>query len=644
MLNINHLALRRGTQLLIEDANVIIRPGERCGLVGANGCGKSSLFSLILGDLEPDAGEVRLAGNPVIAHVAQESPADDRAAIEHVMDGDHELREVQHALRQAEERQQGEHIAILHGRLEAIEGYGAEARAARLMHGLGFRPGDEQVSIASLSGGWRVRLNLAQALMCRSELLLLDEPTNHLDLDAVIWLQNWLEAYSGTLLLISHDRDFLDRVTNRILHIEGHGLHSYSGNYAAFERQRSERLIQQQDAYERQQAEIRHIQRFIDRFRAQATKARQAQSRIKALERMETIAPVDPTQTFRFAFRKPDKLPNPLLRLEKADCGYPGETVLGRVDLDLAPGDRIGLLGRNGAGKSTLIRTLAGDLPHLGGERFTAQDLRIGYFAQHQLEQLDDEASPLLHLQRLDPAASVQPLRDYLGQFGFPGDMALAPAGPFSGGERARLVLAMLVYGKPNLLLLDEPTNHLDLDMRDALALALQDFPGALVVIAHDRHLLHSTVDRLLLVHDGVADEFRGDLDDYARWLISGESRSGPREAADGSATPGTSSRKVQRQQQARRRLALQPLRREVARLEQHLEALQKQLHRTETALADPELYQPAEGQRLQALLEEQGRIRRSLEDTEHACLDAMARLEEEERAASADTHAASDG
>ncbi len=633
MLNLNNIALRRGSQLLFERAEVTFYPGDRAGIVGANGCGKSSLFALILGELEADAGEIYLAGNPVVAHVAQETRITDRRAIDHVIDGDRELRQVQRALAQAEARDEGERLATLHGQLDAIGGYTAEARAARLMRGLGFQPAQEQARVGELSGGWQMRLNLAQALMCRSDLLLLDEPTNHLDLDAVIWLQSWLEGYQGTLLLISHDRDFLDRVTNRIMHIENGRVDSYSGNYAAFEHQRAERLQQQQAAFEKQQAEIAHIQRFVDRFRAQANKARQAQSRIKALERMERITPVDPENAFRFEFLSPLKLPTPLLKLDKAECGYADTRVLAGVDLNLVPGDRIGLLGRNGAGKSTLVKSLAGHLPLRNGERFAAQDLRIGYFEQHQLEQLDPRASPLLHLQRLDKTAREQTLRDYLGRFGFRGDMALAPVAPMSGGERARLVLALLIYQRPNLLLLDEPTNHLDLDMRDALALALQGYSGALVVIAHDRHLLRSTTDRLMLVSDGCLQDFDGDLDDYARWLNRNLPGDVGRDAGTTAAKPSTLERKQQRRRDAERRQALQPLRKQVNQLERQLASLQQQQDDLEQQLADPAMYDDSASDQLQRLLQKQSEVNRDRTRIENEWFDLMAQLETAEAA-----------
>ncbi|MDN3518679.1 ATP-binding cassette domain-containing protein [Aquisalimonas lutea] len=627
MLNLVNLTLRRGREALIENANAVIRPGERVGVVGANGTGKSSLFALIRGELQPDAGECSMPPGLIMAHVAQEMAATSRPAVEFVMDGDAELRQIEAELEHAEAAGDGERMAALHGRIDAIEGYSARARAGALMHGLGFSPEQEDTPVSSFSGGWRMRLNLARALMCRSDVLLLDEPTNHLDLDAVLWLQDWLRGYPGTLLLIAHDRDFLDAVTGRILHLEHRGLHSYTGNYSDFERQRAERLAQQQAAFEKQQAEIARIQRFIDRFRAQANKARQAQSRVKALERMEVVGPAHIDSPFQFSFRAPEHLPRPLLVMDKAAAGYQGTPVVENIELSLAPGDRMGILGPNGAGKSTLVRLLAGEQPLLAGERQGAHQLRIGYFAQHQLEQLDAEASPVLHLQRLDPKARELDLRKFLGGFGIQGDMALQPVAPFSGGEKARLVLAMLVYQRPNLLLLDEPTNHLDLDMRHALTMALQEYQGALVVIAHDRHLLRSTTDRLLLVADGRADVFDGDLDDYARWLAQRRSAGSDTGASTGAAT-GSGKRRQERQQKARARRELQPLRREVERLEKSVDDLSARLRAMEDQLAEPALYEPERSDDLQALLAEQARLQAAMEQAESDWMAAQERLE----------------
>lgn len=625
MLSLTNLSVRRAGRLLIENAGLVVQPGERCGLVGANGCGKSSLFALIRGELDADAGECRLAGKPVIAHVAQETRADGRSALDHVLDGDAELRAIERALADAEQDNNGTAIAQCHERLLAIDGYAAPARATTLLHGLGFRPGTEQAPIDSLSGGWRMRVNLASALMCRSDLLLLDEPTNHLDLDAVLWLQGWLTSYPGTLLLISHDRDVLDRVCTRIVHIESGRVTAYTGNYADFERQRAAQLEQQQQAYARQQAEIARIRGFVDRFRAKASKARQAQSRIRSLERMELITPLDLAHSRHFAFPTPRRLPDPLLSLDTVDCGYSDAPILEGVSLSLAPGDRVALIGRNGAGKSTLIQTIAGRLPVRAGARVAAQDLCVGYFAQHQVEQLDDAATPLLHLERIDPTAGHQALRDFLGRFGFVGDSALAPVGPFSGGERARLALALIAYRKPNLLLLDEPTNHLDIDMRDALAMALQAYDGAVVLIAHDRHLLDSTSDRLLLVAGGRVDVFDDDLDGYARWLANASTIGARNRSA-----PGQDRRDVRRQS-ARRQHALKPLRNAVAELERALARAQQRQAELDQQLADPALYDTGEAARLATCLEQRTALDEEIARLEAEWMDASDALEQAE-------------
>jgi ATP-binding cassette subfamily F protein 3 len=605
MLQLTDVSLRRGPRLLLAQASLTIYPGQKVGLVGPNGCGKSSLFALLRGELHADTGEVSLPPGWELAHVAQQTPHGDDPAIEFVLDGDRELREVQAALAAADAAGDGLRHGELAGRLEAIDGYGAESRAARLLHGLGFLPGEERRPVSSYSGGWRMRLALARTLMCRSDLLLLDEPTNHLDLDAVIWLEGWLKAYRGTLLLISHDRDFLDAVVSHTLHLDQQRLTLYAGNYSAFERQRGERLAQQQAAFERQQREVAHIHRFVERFRAKATKARQAQSRLKALERMELIAPAHVDSPFRFGFEPPPHLPHPLLRLEGVQTGYPGRPILERVNLNLSPGDRIGLLGANGAGKSTLVKVLAGELEPTAGRRETAQDLRIGYFAQHQLDQLRAEESPLQHLQRLDPKATEQALRDYLGGFGFDGDRALGPVAPLSGGEKARLVLALLIRQRPNLLLLDEPTNHLDLEMRHALAEALQEFEGAMILVSHDRHLLRVTVDTLLLVDGGSVQPFDGELDDYPAWLAARD----PDAADPGGSDRQGGQRKQQRRDKADQRKALQPLRTRLKALEQALERLERRRQELDHGLAAPELYAADAKPRLLALLEEQRRV-----------------------------------
>ena len=633
MLKFDNLSLRRGTRLLFSGASFMIHPGQRAGITGANGTGKSSLFALIRGELQADAGQHSHPRDWVIAHVAQETPADPRPALEYVLDGDEELRQLEGALTEAEQQHQGERIAELHARLETIGGYSARARAGRLIHGLGFKPGEETQSVDSFSGGWRMRLNLARALMCRSDLLLLDEPTNHLDLDAVIWLEAWLRSYPGTLLLISHDREFLDAVTSHIAHIEQGGMTLYSGNYSAFERIRAERLAHQQSVYEKQQREVAHIRSYVDRFRAKATKARQAQSRLKALERMTLIAPAHVDSPFHFSFRSPEKNPHPLLTLESCAAGYGDQPVLQRINRVLAPGDRIGLLGPNGAGKSTLIKLLFGLLPTLGGKRTPAQDLRIGYFAQHQLDQLDPEASAITHLLRLDPKATEQALRDFLGGFGFQGERADAPVAPFSGGEKARLALALLVYQRPNLLLLDEPTNHLDLEMRHALSQALQDFEGAMVVVSHDRHLLRTTTDELLLVHAGQADEFRDDLDAYPAWLAETRNQAQRQTSVESDAEHSAAARKARKRADAERRKQLQPLKRQVQQLEQQMERLNNESAELEVKLADPALYAAEQKESLKAYLSDRARISQALSESEEAWLAACEALEGAEQA-----------
>ena len=627
MLQLQSLSLRRGPHLLIEGADITVYPGQKVGLVGHNGCGKSSLFALLLDELHADAGEVRIPAGWEVAHVAQHTPDSTAAAIDFVLDGDRELRQIQAELEHAEAAGDGLRQAELHGRLEAIDAYEAESRAARLLHGLGFAPGDERRPVNSYSGGWRMRLALARTLMCRSDLLLLDEPTNHLDLDAVIWLEGWLKAYPGTLLLISHDRDFLDAVTGLILHLEQGRLTLYSGNYSAFERQRAERLAQQQAASERQTREIAHMRAFVERFRAKATKARQAQSRLKALERMELIAPAHVDSPFRFEFAPAESLPRPLLRLDGVAAGYGERPVLRGVGLSLEPGDRIGLLGRNGAGKSTFIKVLAGELAPSSGQIERAQSLRIGYFAQHQIQQLHLDDSPLGHLRRLDPEATEQTLRNYLGGFGFVGDRALDPVAPLSGGEKARLVLAMLIRQRPNLLLLDEPTNHLDLEMRLALSEALQGFEGALMLVSHDRHLIRVTSDRLLLVDAGAARPFEGDLDDYPAWLASAPTLETARAPRDGAGESGD--RKQQRRESARARQSLQPLRQREKALEKQIETLSARRATLEQSLADPALYAPEAKTRLLALIDEQRQIDADLAAAETAWIEISETLEQ---------------
>lgn len=626
MIKLNQLSIRRGTRLLFESANLTIHPKQKVGLTGANGTGKSSLFALFQDQLHADHGSVSIPETWVIAHVAQEIPAVDSPAIDYVLQGDAEYMALQQQLVQAEAQHDGHLQSELHDKLAAIDGYTARSRAGRLLHGLGFSAGQEDLPVVSFSGGWRMRLNLAQALMCRSDLLLLDEPTNHLDLEAVYWLEEWLRNYQGTLVLISHDRDFLDRVVTQIVHIEQQAMKSYSGNYSAFELARTEHLAHQQAAHNKQQREIAHIRSFVTRFKAKATKAKQAQSRVKALERMELIAPAHVDSPFHFSFFPPTRLTAPLLSLDKVAVGYNEQPIISGVKLSLAPGDRIGLLGPNGAGKSTLIKLIAGELSALQGKRKEAKDIRIAYFAQHQLEQLIMDESPLQHLQRLDRQASEADLRNFIGGFGFHGDDALAPVGPFSGGEKARLVLALLVYQKPALLLLDEPTNHLDLEMRLALTLALQDFEGALVVVSHDRHLLRTVADELWLVSDGKAAVFDGDLDDYRQWLMTKDK---PEKGAVES--NNTANKKDDRRTAAVARKKLQPLRNSVKKAEQKMETMQSKLDKVEQKLADNSLYEDSAKDRLKALLVEQGDLKAELEQVEMDWFEASEALQEAE-------------
>jgi ATP-binding cassette subfamily F protein 3 len=619
---LRNLTLARAGQPLIEEASLSLHAGWKAGVTGANGCGKSSLFALFSGELHQEAGDLELPPGWVIAHVGQETPALPDAAIEFVLDGDAELRRIEAALREAEARHDGEAIAHLHMDYGHIDGYSARARAAALLHGLGFRDEEFDKPVAEFSGGWRVRLNLARALMCRSDLLLLDEPTNHLDLDAVIWLEKWLCAYRGTLLMISHDRDFLDAVVGHVIHIESRRLKLYTGNYSAFERARAEALALQQAMYAKQQREIAHLKSYIERFRAKATKARQAQSRIKALARMEEVTAAHVDTPFAFRFFEPAGSPDPLLILEDAAAGYGDTAVLQGLTLTLRPGERLGLLGRNGAGKSTLIRLLAGEAPPLAGVRREGKGLKIGYFAQHQLEQLRPDESPLWHMVRLDPRTREQDFRNYLGGFNFHGDMATAKVGPFSGGEKSRLALALLIWQKPNLLLLDEPTNHLDLEMRHALTLALSEYEGAVVLVSHDRHLLRTVCDSFRLVADGGLKPFDGDLDDYRKWLDQ------PREERAAEKVSPRDTAKPPAPKPAQRKPS-QHLAREIERLEDRMAQLGAEKQALDARLADPALYRPAAKADLQACQQRQGQVAAELAEAETAWLAAQEQMEQ---------------
>jgi len=626
MIRLQNLTLQRGPQRLLEDAELTLHAGHKAGLIGANGAGKSSLFALLRGELHPDSGDCSLPADWRIAHMRQEVDTLERLAVDYVLDGDIRLRQVQRDLAVAEAAHDGAALARLHSELDSADGYTADARARKLLAGLGFTNEQMDRQVGDFSGGWRMRLNLAQALMCPSDLLLLDEPTNHLDLDAIIWLEDWLKSYPGTLLLISHDRDFLDAVVDHVAHVDQRKLVLYRGGYTAFERARAERLAQQQQAYEKQQAQRAHMESYIARFKAQATKARQAQSRIKALERMEELSAAHVDSPFDFVFRESTKISSPLIDLSDARLGYGDKTVLEKVKLQLTPGARIGLLGPNGAGKSTLIKNLSGELQPLAGRLTRGENTVVGYFAQHQLDSLDAKSSPLLHLQRLAPTEREQTLRDFLGGFDFRGARIDEPVLNFSGGEKARLALALIAWERPNLLLLDEPTNHLDLEMRLALTMALQEFSGAVLVVSHDRHLLKSTTDNFFLVADGKVEEFDGDLEDYARWLVDYRQRNAPVSTA--SVNPDKTDKKAQRQAAAALRQQLAPHKREADKLESELGKLHEKLHEIETSLGDSGLYEAARKDELRDLLAEQARLKVREAELEEAWMQALELLE----------------
>ena len=631
MLALSNIALRRGPKVLVEGASLQAHAGQRIGVIGPNGCGKSSLFAMFLGELEPDQGELVLDPRYEIAHVAQESPRGSGSAVDYVMDGDRELREVQAAIAEGEAAADTPDLHLLYERMEAIDGFTAEARASRLLHGLGFAADDYTNPVESFSGGWRMRLNLARALMCRSDILLLDEPTNHLDLPAILWLERWLKRYDGILLVISHDRDFLDEVCTRIAHIENCAISLYTGNYSQFEKLRAEQLALQQAMYARQQKQIKHMQSFVDRFRYKASKARQAQSRIKMLERMEEIAPAHVDSPFRFHFMEPEKQPQHLLGLTDATLGYDDGVVLDNVNLSLLAGDRIGLLGMNGAGKSTLVKALSTGSTLLAGERHLSKDTKIGYFAQHQLDLLRPESSPVDHLREYAPGDREQDLRNYLGRFGFGGERIFEPVAPFSGGEKARLVLALMIRQGPNLLLLDEPTNHLDLEMRQALSVALIEYSGALVVISHDRHLLRSVCDELLIVHDGIVDRFDRSLDDYPDWLREQDEKSEQAVAKWKDAPAKSANKKQQRREQAEERQRLKPLQDKVRAVEKELLSNRARLAELEERLADESMYtEPDRKDELTRLIQEQAAVRSKIESLEEAWLEASETLEQE--------------
>ena len=641
MIKLTNVSLMRGRKVLLEEASAQVFPGHKVALIGSNGCGKSSLFALLRHELTLDAGDCTIPADWKIVSVAQETPSTDRKAIDYVIDGDKHLRQLQHLLAQAERAEDGVAIAQAHGQLEQAGAYDVEARAATILSGLGFTNQQLDAPVSDFSGGWRMRLNLAQALLCPSDLLLLDEPTNHLDLDAVIWLEKWLQRYAGTLLLISHDKAFIDNTVAQIISVEQQKLVTYTGNYSAYETQRAERLRLQNLEFEKQQQKVAHLNAFITRFKAKASKAKQAQSRIKQLEKMETLMPAHAASPFSFSFAPPSALPNPLVNMEHVQLGYGEHIVLEQVKLNLVPGSRIGLLGRNGQGKSTLIKLLAGVHSPMQGVFDTAKGLKIGYFAQHQLETLDPSATPILHLQRLDEKATEQQLRDYLGGFGFNGDEALSEVAPMSGGEKARLVLALIVYQKPNLLLLDEPTNHLDLEMRHALNVALQGFEGAMVLVSHDRFLLTSVCEDFYLVDSGQVDTFNGDLDDYRDWILKQQAQDKAKANSDAKAANSEPSeqkeRKIDRKEEKRReaefRKQIAPFKKALEKHEKALDICTGRLAEVEALLADSTLYSDDNKADLMALLDEQASIKQQLEEHEMAWLDAQEHMEQQRAA-----------
>jgi ATP-binding cassette, subfamily F, member 3 len=628
LIQFKNVSIVRGIKVLVEQASLQLHPGHKVGLTGANGAGKSSLFALLRGELIADKGDIEIPSSWVIGHVAQETPALAIPAIQFVLQGDEELFGIENALIAAETASEGAMIAELHGRLSEIQGYSAKARAAELMHGLGFKQDQLENPVSSFSGGWRVRLNLARALMCRSDLLLLDEPTNHLDLDAVLWLESWLKSYTGTLLLISHDRDFLDAIVNYIAHIELKTLTLYKGGYTDFERQRAEKMALQQAMHEKQQRKVAHLHSYIDRFKAKATKARQAQSRIKALERMELISAAHVDSQFSFTFRPPLSAPEPLIAISDIDVGYTGKPILSHISMTVRPGERIGLLGPNGAGKSTLIKMIAGTLGYLSGKRTLGKDLNIGYFAQHQLEQLRADESPLQHMQRADQNATEQELLNFLGGFDFKGDMARTPCEHFSGGEKSRLALALLIWTRPSLLLLDEPTNHLDLEMRHALTLALQDFEGGVVLISHDRSLLRTTCDQFLLVMNGKAEAFDGDLDDYSSWLTEQRNKNKTELKNESKSVSKTNSYIQNKLDRQVRQAARRPLVKEADQLERNIVIWQNDKVACDTRLNDTKLYENNDKSELQALLKVQSELVLKIEQAEERWLALHEQLE----------------
>ena len=662
MIRFLNVSLMRGTKPLLEGADLTLNPGDKIGLIGANGAGKSSLFAMLRNELHADGGEIDFPSKWRMAYVAQETPALDRPALEYAIDGDVTLRRLEAELERLEAaehtNENGIALGNIHGALMDADAYTVQSRGEQLLLGLGFSLDQMQQPVSSFSGGWRMRLNLAQALMCPSDLLLLDEPTNHLDLDAIIWLEDWLKRYPGTLVIISHDRDFLDEIVNVVVHIDERKLKRYSGNYSSFERQRAAALVLAASAQEKQARTRAHLESFINRFKAQATKARQAQSRMKALAKMEELAPLRAAAEFSFEFRDPLAAPNPLLVMEDVDAGYPildhhgdkvgAKTIVNHINFSLQIGQRIGLLGVNGAGKSTLIKTIAGELAPLTGDATLGKGLSIGYFAQHQVEMLRHDESPLWHLAKIAPTVREQELRNFLGGFNFPGTMVTSPIRPFSGGEKARLALALIVWQRPNLLLLDEPTNHLDLETREALTMALAQFEGTLVVVSHDRHLLRATTDQFIIVADGRLQPFDGDLDDYKDWLFQTKLGKGTSvlpaagkenktafpaasPVAAPAAAPAVSSKDQKRQDaEQRQRLATlrKPIENKLKRLEEQIAKRTEQKTEVDAKLADSAIYEAANKARLKTLLADQSFYTKDLAQLEAEWLELQEQLE----------------
>jgi len=628
------IALRRGPKLLMQGASTTLQPGQKLALIGANGTGKSSLFAMLLGELSADQGQIRGMTGLRVAHMAQELEVSDDSTLNFVMAGDAAVYQLTQDIARAEQAEDYERAAYLYQEMEVLDGYSAPRRAEQLLLGLGFAQADLQTSVTEFSGGWRVRLNLARALMTPSDVLLLDEPTNHLDLDTMLWLQGWLLRYQGTLLMISHDRDFIDAICERTLSLEQEQLIPYRGGYSAFEQQRAERMAQQRAQYAKQRREIGQMEDFVRRFRAKATKARQAQSRLKALERMETVAPAHVDSPFSFQFPEPGKSSDPLLTIDNLVLGYGDDVVLDGVSLSLHPGDRIGLLGKNGAGKSTFLKGLTGALPALSGDRVTGAHLRIGYFDQQQLEVLDLQASALLHLQRLTPKVREQVILDFLGGFNFRGDRARQEIAPFSGGEKARLALAMVVWQDPNVLILDEPTNHLDLEMRHALAVALQGYTGAIVLVSHDRHLMRHAVESLWLVDEGAVTEYPDDLSAYEQWVLSGDRTAAVTSGKAASKVTETAEGKGKqhRQSAAEQRARLRPLQKALEKTERTLEGLQQKLVELQAQLANSDLYEPNQQSQLAKLLETEGSLKSQLSETEEAWIQQQEAIESASR------------